>query len=388
MKGRILKTLAGFLRKELVQALRDPRMRAMLLVTPMIQMAIFGLALNADTKNVKLSAHVYASDRLMNDIVRDSIASGWFIKARSDVGVQGTDIADFRSGKVETALYAPEGGLTQWFEKGRGRVEAVIDGTNLIRARAIQNYLGGIISRAADTRRGRPYTIDFSEQAEVKPAEQQFAPIYFNVETLYNPELLTPYNLVPGVLCMLMTITTIMLTSMSIAKEKEMGTFETLISAPVSVTEILLGKTVPFVIIGCVNLPLVFAVAVLGFGVPMKGPYLWLAIATLFFLISTVAIGTMISTISRNQQQAMMGSFIFLMPAILLSGIMFPLDDMPRILKLLADVNPLMYYSYLLRNIMLKGGNHMVLISYSGALGLIAFVSAATAFKRFKLRLN
>ncbi len=388
MKPTFYRTITGFIKKELVQALRDPRMRIMLLITPMIQMSIFGLALNTDMKNIKLSTRYYANDPLLRDVHRDAIASGWFLKAPSDPGIQAEGLTDFRKGDAEVALYAPEGGLTQWFENGRGRLEAVIDGSNLVRARAINGYLYNIFNRAAATRAGMPYSTDFAETADVERGSSPRLPIFFNIKTLYNPEQRTPYNLVPGVLCMLMCITTIMLTSMSIAKEKEMGTFETLISAPISVGEILLGKTIPFIIIGCINLPLVFGVAVVGFEVPMRGPYVWLALSTLFFLISTVAIGTLISTVSRTQQQAMMGSFIFLLPAILLSGVMFPLDDMPLILKGAAHLNPLMYFSVLLRNIMLKGGDHLVVLTYTGALALIAAACTSIAFKRFKLHLG
>jgi ABC-2 type transport system permease protein len=223
---------------------------------------------------------------------------------------------------------------------------------------------------------------------QAKPQNVQKAPIEFSTRILYNPQLETSYNLVPGVLCMLMCVITIMMTSMSIAKEKEIGTFETLISAPVTVPQILLGKTIPYLIIGCVNLPLVFFVAVAGFDVPMRGSYIWLALSTMFFLITTVSIGTMLSIVARNQQQAMMGSFIFLMPSIMLSGVMFPIDNMPWILKVVAAFNPLMYFATLLRNIMLKGGDYHVLVTHTLALFLIAVVCVTTAFKKFKLHLG
>jgi ABC-2 type transport system permease protein len=267
-------------------------------------------------------------------------------------------------------------------------LEAVIDGSDLIRGRSIENYLINIIARDVGDRIGKTETYDFATEAQTKPSSTEKAPIEFSTRILYNPELMTSYNLVPGVLVLLISIVTIMLTSMSIAKEKEIGTFETLISAPVSVAEVLLGKTIPYILIGCINLPLVFFVAVAGFDVPMRGSYFWLALATILFLISTVSIGTMLSIVARNQQQAMMGGFIFLMPAILLSGIIFPLDNMPVILKIVAAFNPLMYFAILLRNIMLKGGDYWVLVTHTGALCLIAVVCVVAAFKRFRLHLG
>lgn len=384
----MFKLIKAFVKKELVQALRDPRMKFMLFVTPIIQMTIFGLALNADMKNIKLYSRPMINDPLLNDMHRDAIASGWFIKAKDQESMIGDDISPIQSGSAEVGLYGPQGGLTQAFEMGKGRVEAVIDGTNLIRARSIVNYLANIVSRAVMERLGRPDTYEYMIEAQTKPENTVKTPMEFVVRILYNPELVSAYNLVPGVICMLMCIITIMLTSMSIAKEKEIGTFETLISAPISATEIILGKTIPYLIIGCINLPLIFFVAVAGFDVPMRGSYIWLMLATIFFLITTVSIGTLISTVARNQQQAMMGGFIFLMPALLLSGIMYPIDSMPLSMKIVAAFDPLMYYITLLRNIMLKGGDIEVMFLNVGALFLIAVVCVITAFKRFRLHLG
>ncbi|MFA4971090.1 MAG: ABC transporter permease [bacterium] len=380
--------LRAFVKKELRQALRDPRMKFLLFVMPVIQLTIFGLALNSDVKNIKLYARPMANDPLLRDVKRDALASGWFTPAAGNEEMVGEDIAKFKSGRVDAELYAPEGGLTKAFERGEGSLEAVIDGSDLVRARAINSYLVGILGKEVNARVGKPESIDFARQAQTKPSSTRSKPIEFATRILYNPEMMTSYNLVPGVLCMLICIITIMLTSMSIAKEKEIGTFETLISAPVSVTEILLGKTIPYIILGCVNLPFIFFVAVAGFDVPMRGSYLWLAVATAFFLITTVSIGTLLSVAARSQQQAMMASFIFLLPAIMLAGIVFPIENMPIPLKIVAAFNPLMYYSTLLRNIMLKGGDYWVLFTHTGALFLIAVVSVTMAFKRFKLHLG
>ncbi len=380
--------LRAFVKKELVQALRDPRMKLLLFLMPVVQMSVFGLALNTDIKNIQLYARPMINDPLFRDIERDALGSGWFQAIPEEEALAGETIEKFKSGRVDAELYAPWGGLTRAFERGQGELEAVIDGSDLVRARGIEAYLSNIVSRAVGDRGGKPETYDFAVTAQTKPSSTRRMPIEFATRILYNPELITSYNLVPGVLVMLVSIITIMLTSMSIAKEKEIGTFETLIAAPVSVTEVLLGKTIPYILIGCTNLPLVFFVAVAGFDVPMRGSYLWLALATIFFVVTTVSIGTMISIIARNQQQAMMGGFIFLMPAILLSGVMFPIDNLPVLLKIVAAFNPLMYFSILLRNIMLKGGDPSVLATHTGALFLIAVVSVTTAFKRFRMHLG
>lgn len=378
----------AFIKKEFVQTLRDPRMKFMLFVTPLFQLIIFGLALNSDVKNIAMYARPLANDKIFVDIKRDAMASTWFNDVQTSEKISLGDIDNFISGKVELGLFTQPGGLTQNFETDQGRLQAVIDGSDLTRARQIVGYLENIMARSIGERVGRPQLYSFEAEAQTPTYLTLKRPIEFATRILYNPELVTAYNLVPGVMCMLICIITIMLTSMSLAKEKEIGTFETLISAPVTVPEILLGKTIPYIIIGAINLPFIFLVAVVGFDVPMRGLYIWLIISTLFFLITTVSIGTLISTICRSQQQAMMGSFIFLMPSILLSGIMFPIDNMPLILRLVAKVNPVMYYTMLLRNIMLKGGDHVVVLTYTGALLLITLFCVSTAFKKFKLTLG
>jgi ABC-2 type transport system permease protein len=369
---RMWQTLRGFFKKEFRQTLRDPRMRMMLLVMPMVQMTLFGLALSSDVQNIRLAAHAEANDPLMQDIIRDALASGWFLSAERSPGIERYGFDDIRAGRAEVALFAPPGGLTQAFTRREGRLQLMIDSADLVRARQIENYVRAIVARATREHTG----------IAVPPQ------ISFDIRVLYNPEMVSAYYLVPGVMSMLMCIITIMLTSMSLAKEKEVGTFETLIAAPVSTSEILLGKTIPFILIGAANFPLIMGVGMLGFGVPMRGSFLSLALAAVFFLISTVSVGTLISTIARNQQQAMMGSFIFLLPAILLSGIMFPIDNMPEVLRIVARADPIMYFITLLRNIMLKGGDPVVLWKSTGALALIAAVSSAFAFKRFRMHLG
>jgi ABC-2 type transport system permease protein len=198
----------------------------------------------------------------------------------------------------------------------------------------------------------------------------------------------TAVYLVPGVMCMIMCLLTIILTSMSMAREKEIGTFETLISAPVKGWEILLGKTLPYVLLGMCDVPLVVGVGRLLFGVPMTGAMWKLVLAAFVFVCTTVTIGTLVSTFARNQQQAMMGGFLFLFPAIQLSGVMAPLENIPKVMVPLTYLNPLSYFVVLLRNIMLKGGNDAVL--WKNVLGMAA-VGAACALltaKRFRQKLN
>jgi ABC-2 type transport system permease protein len=156
----------------------------------------------------------------------------------------------------------------------------------------------------------------------------------------------------------------------------------------VSASEVIYGKTIPYVVLGMSNLPLILGVAVLGFGVPMRGSFLVLLIAAFAFVCTAVAIGTLISTIARNQQQSMLAGFLFLLPAILLSGLMFPLENMPVILRVISHLDPLSHFLGLLRNIMLKGGEPMYVAQHVAVLVVMAVVSVWVSFRRFHTTLQ
>ena len=186
---------------------------------------------------------------------------------------------------------------------------------------------------------------------------------------------------------MLVCLITILLTSMSITKEKEVGTFETLISAPILPEEVLLGKTIPYVLLGMSNIPLIMGVAIFIFDLPLRGSIAWFFISSLVFVMCTVGIGTMISTLARNQQQAMMGGFIFLFPAMLLSGLVFPIENMPWGLRVFSYLNPLTYFIEILRNITLKGGDMRLLLFDTLILLAMAVIAIFISWRRFKTTL-
>jgi ABC-2 type transport system permease protein len=198
----------------------------------------------------------------------------------------------------------------------------------------------------------------------------------------------TPMFMIPGIMTMIMCIVTIMLTSMSLSREKELGTFESIIAAPLSNLEIILGKTVPFIIIGLVDAAFIIAAGMLIFGVPVRGSFVLLFLATLIFVCTTVSIGTLISTFAANQQQSMMGTFIFLFPAMLMSGLFFPIENMPVAIRWLAYVDPLKYFINLLRNVMLKGNVPELFWPNFAAIFLIMAASVFTAVRRFRQTLN
>lgn len=190
--------------------------------------------------------------------------------------------------------------------------------------------------------------------------------------------------MVPGVICLILLITTLLLTSMSITKEREMGTLEQLIVSPIKPWELIIGKTMPFVLIGLCDVVLIISAGKLIFDVPIRGSLLFLFGVALVFVLTTLSLGLFISTISRTQQQAMMTAFFFIMPAMLLSGIFSPIENMPKIIQYITLLNPLRYFSTAVRGILLKGNDISVL--WPQVLALFIFGITASVFSSFRFR--
>jgi ABC-2 type transport system permease protein len=360
------RTLRGFLKKEFTQALRDPKMRAILFLAPMVQLTLFGIALSNEVKNIRLAAAYAPSDTLTRQIQDHAIASGWFVAPRKLTGVDPFEW--LRSGETDAVIVAPPQGLQRQIAIGKGQLQLLINSTNVLRAQAVENYLKALT-------------------LEVLPKAPK-GPIDFDERILYNPMLTTSYFMVPGVMGLLLAVVTIIMTSMSIAKEREEGTLETLISAPVETWEVILGKSIPYVVLGLVQLLLILVVAIAVFGVPFRGPLILVLLSGFFYICTTVSIGVLISTISKSQQQAMLGGFLFLFPAILFSGLMFPLENMPMSLSWIAFVNPVAHFTYLMRNILLKGGDFEFVLYHLSALAVIAVGLVTVSFRRFRTSLQ
>ncbi len=366
---KINPTLAGFIRKELTQTLRDPRMRALLFLSPLVQMIVFGLALSTEVKNIRLSTSGKPADTILNEFYRDAIASKWFIPAK----VSTTDpYKMIESGEADAVIVAPPEGVRTSAERGKGRIQLLVNASNVLKALSIEDYSQVILTRL--TKRYFP--------------PPNAAKVIFDVRVLYNPTLRSADYMVPGVISLIVCIITVILTSMSLSKEKESGTFEMLLSAPVSINEIILGKSIPYIFLGICTVPLILSVAVFIFDVPMRGPFWMFVLSCFLFICTTVSIGIMISTFAKTQQQSMMAGFLFLFPAIQLSGLTFPIDNMPDWIKFVAYLNPLTYFLVLLRTIMLKGGDAYVFFTYGGALLVMVCTIGFISYKRFKMTLG
>lgn len=200
----------------------------------------------------------------------------------------------------------------------------------------------------------------------------------------FNENLISRNFFVPGVIAIIVTLVTLMLTGMAVVREKEIGTMEQIMVTPITPLEFILGKTVPFAIIGLVEVVLITVVGVSWFEVPIRGSLLLLFFCTILYLLTTLGVGLLISTVSRTQQQAMMTTFLFFMPAILLSGLMFPIANMPEVIQWLTYLNPMRYFLVIIRGIFLKGVGADILWPQMAALAVLGLLTLWFTSRRFK----
>lgn len=361
-------TIRGFVRKELSQALRDPRMRGMLFVMPVIQLLIFGVALSSEVRNVRLAVSARADDAFTRRLADRFYASGWFVPAPP---LRGDPFDAVRAGRAEAVLVAPTGGAEVAMARGQAKYQFLVDATNATRARSVETYGQAIL--AAHLK---------DEHVAAGAAGFQFS-----LRTLYNPEGNTAMFMIPGTLCLMLTLVTVVLTSMSMAKEREMGTLETLFAAPVAPWEILLGKTLPYVILGMIDLPLVLLVAK-ALSVPIRGPLWMIALSAFVFVCTTVSGGFLVSSYSGSQQQAMIGGFLFVFPAIQLSGVIFPVENMPLAIRWVSYFDPVRYFVTVIRHLMLKGGDWGAVLPNLAAMAALGSFAMFWAARRFRQTLN
>jgi len=344
--------LQSILVKEFTQLFRDIKMRIFIVVPPIIMLIVFGYAATTDVKAIGMAVLDENLDAVSRGLVERFVSSGYFLPVaylRSE-----KDLAPLiDSGEVEVYLHL-ERGFSQKIKTGRdASVQIIIDGTDSNRAAVIVSYVNEIVNTLSREALGNRITtlvmnrslqgMRFKKMVELKE------------RVVFNPDLVSRNYFLPGVIGLLISLITVMLTSMSIVRERETGTIEQIIVSPIKPLELILGKSIPFVIIGFVDIVIITIIAIAWFGVPFHGSFLFLLFSGFLYILSNIAIGLFISTVSKTQQQAMLSFFLIFMPAILLSGFIFPIYSMPDIIQLITYLNPLRYFISVIRGVFLKG---------------------------------
>lgn len=356
--------------KEFLQVLRDPRMKFVIFVSPVVQILIFGYAATMDITNVPTAVYDLDNTKQSRDIIRLFSYSKYFDVQRY-LSKEGDVKYVMDRARIKAIIRFNRGFAQDLTSNRTAEMQILIDGTDSNAAQIILNYAGSIISRYNSKM--------LEERAQIYLKRKDIYPtVDLRDREWFNENLYSKNFYLPGVIAMIVTLMSLILTSMAIVREKEIGTMEQLIVSPIKPIELILGKITPFGIIAIIQMVLIATVGVLWFKIPMRGSLLLLFGATLIYLLTSLGIGLFISTISATQQEAMMSIFLFYFPAILLSGFAYPVANMPQWVQVITTLNPLKYYLIILRSIFLKGvgvpvlWNEMLVLLIMGAVVITA----------------
>lgn len=363
-------------RKEFIQLFSDRRNRALLLVMPFLQMLIFGYVMNYDIKNVSMAVLDYSKTHESRSLI-DSFKGSNIFHITNTVANENQMTELLLRQKIDVGIIISHDFAPVIRQGQTSPVQFLLDGSmsNMTAVRAA--YIASVLDR-----------FNREELRRLYPIHMSYGRVDARIRTWYNPNLDNQYFFVPGIVAVLIMITTFILTSIAIIREKEDGTMEQLIVTPLKSYEFIIGKTIPYIIISLALMVAVTGAAIFWFEIPFKGSLFLLFIATCLFMLSTMGIGLFISTISSTKQQAMMTAFFFILPFFMLSGFVFPISNMPEVVQWLTYLNPLRFFLVILRNIFLKGVGFDVLWPQYLALTILGMVVFSGAISRFKKRLD
>jgi ABC-2 type transport system permease protein len=376
--------LVHLIRKEFQQLVRDPKMIRITFLAPVIQLIALGYAANLDVTLVPTLLVDGDRSAASRRLVESFTSSGYF----ELVGTE--DTAEhvepwLISGRAQLVLVIDRGFGEAVAAGRRPRVQLLADGSDSAAATIGVGYAGSIVARhSADLIERRSAALRGSASPGLKPGRIEAVS-----RVWYNPDLKSRWFYVPAVLAMVLMLVTMMLSSLGVVREKEIGTMEQLIVTPIRSWQLILGKLLPFAIIGIIDMFLITAIAVGWFRVPLHGSFLLLVGLTLLFLVNTLGLGLLVSTLVDTQRQAMMATaFLVMIPMIYLSGLMFPIENMPTFLQGVSRLVPLTYYADILRGIFLKGSGIDVLWPQATSLAVMGMAFFGLAALRFRKRLD
>ncbi len=366
--------------KELIQVLRDKRLRITLIFPPIFQLIVFGYAANLDVKHIKTAIRDLDHSVDSRELIARFKSSKYFNVVSYPETLQEVE-ALIKKGEITLSLEIPSGFSRKIKEGDTAPVQIIVDGMESNTALIGLGYVSRILS-------------DYSAEIILKRLNQEGlrdfeeAGVELEQRVWFNPNLESRFFYVPGVIATIAFLLPMILTAQAIVRERELGTLEQIMVTPIHSWELVLGKTLPFALIGLLDVVLIALVGVFWFEVPFRGNPLILLMGNLLFLMSSVGIGLFISTLSTTQQQAQISTFFFMNPAFILSGFAFPLENMPQWLQYLTYVNPLRYFLVIIRGTFLKGVGLEVLWPHMLALAIIGGGMITLSSMRFRKRLK
>jgi ABC-2 type transport system permease protein len=359
--------------KEVRHLLRDTRSLMIAILMPLMMTLLYGYAINLDIKDIKLAVFDYDRTPESRDLVNRFYNSGYFTRADSEPGLEEPDEI-FKTGDAH-CIFTIKPGFAEALRQGEGfEVGLLLDGADANMTNAASSYAGIVMTRFLQ---------------EQLPPGFEIPGVRLSLGVLYNPDLKSSHFFVLGLIAIILMLVSALLTSLTIAREKETGTLEQLLTAPVRPREIILGKVIPYFVLASFDGFLVWAFAVFHFGVPMNGSILLMVLFGTVYVLAALSIGILVSTLVRSQQVAMMTTLmVTMMPSVLLSGFAFDLGNMPRVLQAISYIVPARYFIVIIRGVMLKGSGLGVLWPQAAALAVLAFALLAIAAKKFTIRIG
>jgi ABC-2 type transport system permease protein len=337
-----------------------------------VQIVLFGFALTNEVKNAKIAVVDYAHDEASREII-DRIQASRYFDVEKLVLSQSQIERTFKEGKMKLVIVFPDGFNADLLHQNKAQIQVIADASDPNTATTLTNYLSGIIG---------DYQLSLSK-GQVSPIR-----ISTEVRMLYNPELQGQHNFVPGVMALVLMLICVMMTSISIVKEKELGTMEILLVSPFRPLMVIIAKAVPYFILSLVNLSVILTLSVYLLDLPVRGSIVLLVLISMLFIITALSLGLLISTRAQSQQVAMLMSMMgMLLPTLLFTGFMFPIENMPWPLQVISNAIPARWYYIIVKDIMIKGlGFASVWKETLILFGMTLFL-LAVSFKNFKTRL-
>ena len=375
-----MRRFRALIKKELLHMVRDPRTLIFIFIMPVLQLLLLGYANNTDIKNVPTVIFDQSNSQASRALLDAFKVTGYFsfdYIASTDAEVDNLIAA----GKVKVGITIPPNYNSNLLSGNPAQVSVLIDGSDPTTASAV-------LSAATLAGQAHGTTLEIQKLALAGVHGLGVSPVDVRTRVLYNPDLLGAYNIVPGLIAMILFQTATSMTALSIVRERERGTIEQLIVTPIRSWELILAKIIPYILVSFADMILILVIGTFWFHVPIRGS-LWLLFAmTGLYLLPTLGLGLLISTFAKTQQQAQLMSMPILLPAMMLSGFIFPVASLPVFLQLVGDIFPLTYFIYMLRAIVVKGVGIQMIIPQIIALAVFAFIFLGAAALRFNKKLD
>ena len=374
--GRVgdgMKRFIGFIKKEFYHIFRDKRTLFILFGMPIVQILLFGFAITNEINNVDIAVLDKSKDANTQEIIY-KISSSKYFSLKNFIENEADIESVFKKGKVKAVLVFEKDFSKKLTKENNASIQIITDATDPNTANTISNFVGSILQ---------------NYQQEINKGIQITYQIKPETRMAYNQELKSVFMFVPGVMTIILMLVSAMMTSISITKEKELGTMEILLVSPLKPFQVIIGKVVPYIFLSVINAIVIIVLSIFIFRMPIEGSLFLLGFESVLFIINALSLGILISTISETQQTAMMISLMGLMlPVILLSGFIFPISSMPLPLQVISNVIPATWYITILKGIMLKGVGLAILWKETLVLLGMTVFFIALSIKKYKIRLE